>query len=290
VNTQDPIKGTVFDWIADRILSGMIAGLLKLPYETRLRITGQTMRYVLGPIFGYRRRAMQNLALVYPQMPVKRRREIANACCDNFGRTFIENYAWQEFGDVMARFPPTGPGLEPLAKAVQDKRPVLFVGGHFGNHEAPRRSLAASGYQVAVLYRPMKNPYFNQHYAETMAHWGGPAYAQGSPGTKQFIHHLRDGGLATLLFDVSTRGASIPFLGHPARTSLSTADFALEFDALVLPYFAVRQPDGVSLQVEVQSPIPHTTPTEMVAEMTARLEEKIAQYPAQWFWVHRRWK
>ena len=290
MSSKSPAKGNPAHWIADRVLRGLIACLLVLPYRTRLRLMGATMRYVLGPVTGYQQRAEENLKLVYPDLPSSKRRSIARDCCDNFGRTFIENYSWREFGAVMAECPPKGEGMAALQNAVASGRPVLFVSGHFGNHEAPRQSLFAAGYEVAFLYRAMQNPYFNRHYAQTMTHWGGPAFVQGSPGTKDFIQHLAKGGLAALLFDVSARGASIPFLGHPARTALSTAEFALAHDALVLPYFATRQPDGIHFDIDIQAPVLHSTPIEMVTEMTSRLEAKIAEHPAQWFWVHKRWK
>jgi len=136
----------------------------------------------------------------------------------------------------------------------------------------------------------MNNPFFNDHYVETMSAWGGPVFAKGKNGTIGFVRHLRSGGMGTLFFDVASREEVIPFLGHPARTSLSSAKIALRIDALVVPYFAIRQPDGLTFKVEIEEPIAHTNPRDMLIEMNARLEAQIARNPAQWFWVHRRWK
>ena len=105
-----------------------------------------------------------------------------------------------------------------------------------------------------------------------------------------FVRHLRSGGLGTLLYDVSAPGARLPFLGHPARTSLSAAEIALKLDAVMIPYFGIRRADGLSFEVEVESPIISSTPENMLLEMNARLAAQIARNPAQWFWVHRRWK
>ena len=290
MSNKYPSQGTPVDWIADRILRIVIGGAMLLPYKTRVAFMGLALQKVIAPLIGYRKRAEDNLALVYPDLPPQERRRIANASCDNFGRTFIENYSWKDFAAVMAKCPPSGDGMAALEEAAKAGRSVLFVSGHYGNHEATRQALNAIGYQVALLYRPLANPYVNKHYADTMAHWGGTAYAQGRPGTKQFIQHLEDGGMATLLFDVSAPGASLPFLGHPARTSLSTGALALQADALVLPFFATRQADGIHFDVDIQAPIAHSTAEQMVRDMTERLEAQIAKHPEQWFWVHRRWK
>ncbi|WP_340425885.1 lysophospholipid acyltransferase family protein [Yoonia sp. GPGPB17] len=202
----------------------------------------------------------------------------------------MENYSWKEFGQRLDQTQATGDGLDALAEVTKAERPVIFVTAHFGNHEAPRHVLTRMGHTIGGLYRPMQNAYFNDHYAKTMTSWGGPVFAQGRRGTMGFVRHLRGGGLGTLLYDVSAPGARLPFLGHPARTSLSAAEIALKIDALVIPYFGIRQADGLSFQIEVESPIAPATPEQMLLEMNARLEAQIARNPAQWFWVHRRWK
>ena len=78
-------------------------------------------------------------------------------------------------------------------------------------------------------------------------------------------------------------------MGRPAQTATSIADIALKIDALVVPYFGIRQPDGLSFEIAVEAPIPHSTPDEMMREVTARLEARILANPHLWFWVHRRW-
>ena len=288
-NAKQP-KGTAVDRLVDVVFRGLIGLLRLLPYRLRVPTMGRLMGFVLGPLAGYSRRARTNLALIYPDMPASKQRLLARACCDNFGRTLIENYSWQDLGARMAQSEPTGAGLAALAEAAAAKRPVIFVTGHFGNHEAARHLLTAIGYNVGGFYRPMNNPFFNDHYIETMSAWGGPVFAKGKQGTIGFVRHLRDGGMGTIFFDVASREDVIPFLGHPARTSLSAAKIALRIDALVVPYFAIRQPDGLNFKVEVEAPITHTNPRDMVIEMNARLEAQIARNPAQWFWVHRRWK
>jgi Kdo2-lipid IVA lauroyltransferase/acyltransferase len=290
VTTEAPPEGTRADWLADRALRGLIATMLRLPYGTRVPMMGSALRRAIGPLAGYRKRAEENLALIYPQMGVIERRQLAEACCDNFGRTLIENYSWRDFGKNLSHTTPTGAGLAALEQAAKAKRPVIFVTGHFGNHEAPRQVLTAMGHTIGGLYRPMQNAYFNDHYAKTMTSWGGPVFAQGRRGTMGFLRHLRGGGMGTLLYDVSAPGITIPFMGHPARTSISAAEIALKLDALVIPYFGLRQADGVSFAVEVEAPISLGTPRDMMIEMNARLEAQIARHPAQWFWIHRRWK
>ena len=185
----------------------------------------------------------------------------------------------------------TGDGLTAIAQAKADNRPVIFVTGHFGNHEAPRHILSHMGYDIGGLYRPMTNAYFNDHYAKTMTAWGGPVFAQGKRGTIGFARHLKSGGMGTLLFDVAaSSGQPVNFLGRPANTATSAADLALKFDALVVPYFGKRAADGLSFDVTVQAPIATGSAAQMMQDMTDRLAAMVTDAPEQWFWVHRRWK
>lgn len=283
--------GSRADWWADRVLRGVLGAVMALPYEQRVRFMGTLMGRLIGPLTGYRKRAFHHIGMVYPNMPLSDRKQLATKVCDNFGRTLIENYSWEECGRRLSTTEANGPGLDALKKAKGDKRPVIFVTGHFGNHEAPRHVLTQLGYTIGGLYRPMANAYFNEHYAKTMSSWGGPVFEQGRQGTIGFARHLKSGGMATLLFDVANAGGiNIQFLGHPARTALSAAELALRFDALMIPYFGIRQADGLSFEVVVEDPIPHSSPEEMMIAATKRLEARISDHPDQWFWVHRRWK
>jgi Kdo2-lipid IVA lauroyltransferase/acyltransferase len=290
VTDTAPITGSRADRMADLALRGLIGSIRRLPYPLRVRSMGAALARGIAPLAGYRARAETHLAMIYPDMPARDRHRLALACCDNFGRTLIENYSWRETGARLATTQASGPGLAALAQAAADRRPVIFATGHFGNHEVPRHVLTRMGYTVGGLYRPMQNAFFNAHYARTMTSWGGPVFAQGRQGTMGFVRHLRGGGMGTLLFDVAAKGPSIPFLGHPAHTATSIADIALRTDALVIPYFGVRQADGLSFEVVLDAPVAHGTPEEMMQALTQSLEVQIARNPAQWFWVHRRWK
>jgi len=278
------------DWIIDRALRGIIATALALPYKRRVAWFGAMIEKGGAPLAGYRKRAEDQLALIWPDMDAGARRALANKVCNNFGRTMIENYSGADFAAQIKHATVDGAGLAPLEQARADGRPVLFVTGHFGNHEAPRQALVQRGYTIGGLYRPIANPYFNAHYEKNMLEMSGAVFAQGRKGTIGFVRMLKDGGMGTLLFDVRAGGfLAIPFMGHPAHTATSVADIALKIDALVIPYFGIRQTDGLNFDVAVEAPIDLTTPTQMMANITARLEARIHANPEQWFWVHRRW-
>lgn len=270
---------------------GLIGLALVLPYGWRVGFVGWLMRRVIGPFAGYSARARENLALVWPERPEAERHAIAEAALDNAGRTLIENYSTRAFLARAQAIEPEGPGYAALTAARAAKRPVILVSGHFGNYEAARAALVTRGFDIGGLYRNLSNRYFNAHYVETMQAFGGPVFPQGRAGTAGFVRHLKAGGQLVLLFDQDVRGApALPFLGQPARTALSAAELALRFGAELIPFFATRQPDGLTFRVTLDAPVPPGDPETMMRAVTQALEARVLADPGQWFWIHRRWK
>ena len=284
-------KGTPIDWLSNQASRAVIGAVRLLPYAKRVPFMGAVMRKGLGGVLGFRKRTEANLAMIYPDMAPEERRRIADGVLDNFGRTLIENYSHHEFAEHLSDTPLTGAGVEALAQATAEKRPVLFVTAHFGNHEAPRQILTRMGHSVGGLYRPFTNPYFDADYRRTIGALGGTVFAQGRRGTIGLIRYLREANQGVLFYDVFYgAGERLDFLGKPAMTALSAAEIAIKVGAVVLPYYGVRNPDGMSFTAIVDAPITLSDPITMTNEMNARLEQQIAAHPEQWFWVHRRWK
>ena len=278
-------------YLTNAFIVGLIRLALVLPYKARIAFVGWVVQHVIGPVAGYRARALDNLAMIWPQMPQERRAEIASKCLNNVGRSFIENYSARDFPKRMAKNTPTGAAVAALEKAAEQGKPVILVTGHYGNYEAMRACLVARGYDIGGLYRNMKNPYFNAHYVQTMEAFGGPVFPQGRRGTAGFVRHLKEGGQLVLLFDQHVFGApALDFLGQPANTALSAAELALRYDALLIPFYGIRQADGVSFDTVLEAPVPHSDAATMTQALNDSLTARVKADPEQWFWVHRRWR
>ncbi|MCO4824587.1 MAG: lauroyl acyltransferase, partial [Amylibacter sp.] len=158
----DPWIKRAEHYLSNAIIHGcMIRAALALPYNMRVRLFGAIMAYVIGPIVGYRRRAIEHLAHIFPDMDLKTRKSLATACLNNAGRSFIENYSGRELLERMKDHPITGEGVAAIAAAKAEGRPVILAGSHFGNFEATRAALVTRGYDVGCLYRNLSNPHFN---------------------------------------------------------------------------------------------------------------------------------
>ncbi|WP_299040994.1 lysophospholipid acyltransferase family protein [uncultured Tateyamaria sp.] len=268
-----------------------IGAALALPYRWRVPFMGWIMAHIVGPAAGFRRRAAEHIAFAMPDLPKAEHERIASISLNNVGRTLIENYSTRALLARQRGAQIDGPGLAALEEAAQNGQPVILVTGHFGNYEAPRAALVGRGHDVGGLYRDMSNPYFNAHYVRTMQAFGGPVFPQGRKGTAGFVRHLKSGGQLVLLFDQHVlRAPVLDFLGHPARTAQSAAELALRYDALLIPFYGIRKPDGLSFDCVMEAPIPHSDPATMTQAMNDSISARIREMPEQWLWVARRWR
>jgi KDO2-lipid IV(A) lauroyltransferase len=288
---KDSAIARLGEYIVNLLLRGPIGLVGILPYRWRIPALGWITSRVVAPFAGYSRRVRNNLALVMPDLPEAEIRRLIRAVPDNAGRNMIEMYSAAEFTARARHSPVTGPGLPAIEQARREGRPVIFVTGHLGSFNAARVAMVQQGFEMGVFYRPMKNRYFNAHYTRAMGALSQPMFEQGRRGMVQMTKHLRGGGVLAILNDLNAHGGvPLDFFGHPALTSLVTAELALKFNAPLVPVWGIRRANGLDFDIHVEEPIPPGTPVEMTRAFNARLETQVRQHMDQWFWIHRRWK
>ncbi len=283
-------KGPV-EFASNLVIHAMIGAAMLVPYRYRVPMAGWIVSRVVAPLAGYSKRVKDNLAYVRPDLPPAEVKRLMRAVPDNAGRTLIEIYSGQDFTSRFSHAPLTGAGVTALEKAHAEKRPVVLVTGHFGNYDAPRAALIAKGFNVGALYREMNNGYFNDHYVAAISQVGTPVFPRGRRGLSGLIKFLRAGNMGGFLIDqYMFDGADLTFFGKVAPTALSAAELALKYDALVVPTYGIRQPNGLDFEVICEAPIEHGTPQAMTQALNDSLEALARQHMDQWFWIHRRWK
>ncbi|MGR3504220.1 lysophospholipid acyltransferase family protein [Pseudaestuariivita sp.] len=284
-------NGTRTQWMQNLVLRGIIRCLLALPYTWRVPLMGWAARTLVAPIAGWRSRIRENLAYVRPDLSEEEVTGLTRAVPDNVGRTLIEIYSGADFVKRAVAAPIAGSGLAALEEARAEGRPVILVTAHFGNYDVARANLIARGHNMGALYRRMSNPWFNDHYVAAISQIGEPMFEQGRKGMTQLVRHIKGGGVLGILTDLNAFGApKLNFFGKPAFTSVITAELALKYDAALIPIYSVRQSDGMSFEVRVEAPIPHTDAETMTQAVNDNLEALVREHMHQWFWIHKRWK
>ncbi|MFV0243659.1 MAG: lysophospholipid acyltransferase family protein [Qingshengfaniella sp.] len=276
-----------------RIVSLGILGLLRLPLILPYRARGPVVAWLMGrivaPLAGYDRRVRANLAHVLPNLPEAEIRRLCRAVPANTGRTLIEMGSGAAFTRRIDPSALRGPGVAALDAAHQAGRPIIVVSGHFGNWDAVRYALAARGHQVGAIYRPLDDPMLDAAFRDMLEKIAQPLFPRGRRGLAQMIRFLRKGNTVAILIDqYVNRAAPLTFFGKTAPTSLSAAEMALKYDALLVPAYGLRTAAGFDLIAE--APVAHTTATAMTQALNDSLEAQVRAHMDQWLWIHRRWK
>lgn len=282
--------GRIGAWITDRLIRAALWLVLSLPFDARRSLAAALMTRIVAPLAGWRTRIRENLALVRPDLPEAEVARLVRDVPRSIGRTLAELYSGPEFVARVAREPLQGAGVAALEEAHRTGRPVLLVTGHLGNYDAIRGGLIARGYRVGGLYRPMDNPFFNHHYVAAISRIGTPLFPRGRKGLADMVRFLKGGGMVGVVLDQSMGdGAILRFFGQEALTALSPAEMALRYDALVVPTYGIRRPDG-GFDMVIEAPIPHGDPETMTQALNDSLEAQVRAHMDQWLWTHRRWK
>jgi KDO2-lipid IV(A) lauroyltransferase len=278
-------------WVQNALARGILGLALALPYPLRVALVGWIVVTVVAPFAGWKTRILNNLDYAMPEVPVAEKRRIARGVADNFGRTLIEIYSGEAFVERAQSSIIDGPGMAALKEARAAGRPIILVTAHMGNYDAVRGKLSREGFPMGALYRPMSNLRFNAHYVKAISTIADPVFPTDARGITKLVKLLKSGGVIGIVADVASRRAPLlEFFDRPAHTPLSSAEWALKYDALLVPVFGIRQPDGLTFRIEVQDPIPHTTPEAMMQTYNDVVERFARKHPEQWFWIHKRWK
>jgi len=256
---------------------------------------GRNIFYRIRPVMD---RARENLRAAYPDMKPAEIESIVREMCDNLGRTVAE---YPHLDKLTLHGP--NPRLEIVGKEIADAeiargKGVMFISGHFANWEAMPVMATLLGYDGGLVYRPPNNPYVD-NYISRMRASAGPKVqiGKGAQGTRKIFTMLRRGLCILLLVDQKTeQGVSVPFFGRPAPTTPAPAALALKLGATLLPASNERL-KGARFRMTIHQPVTFT-PTNnheadveaLTAKINAAIEDCVRYRPAQWLWIHRRWK
>jgi len=189
-------------------------------------------------------------------------------------------------------------GFENLPKKTGDKplpNAVMAI-GHFGNFELYARIQdIRPDYRGCTTYRALKQSAMDRLLKSLRGQNGCQFFERRTEGDKLRELMNQGGALLGLLADQSSKGMCAPFLGHDCNTGLAPAVLALRYDALLHSIICYRT--GLAKwRLEFGGRIAthengQPRPTEAIMRDVNRdLETAVRRDPANWFWVHRRWK
>jgi KDO2-lipid IV(A) lauroyltransferase len=279
---------TWLTWLG--VACSALAARLPWPLQRALgRPLGALLKIVLGP---RRKVAARNLELCFPELSPAERARLLDQAFTALGVGLFE-FARAWWGEVTPmRRNLRVEGLEHLAAAQAGGRGVIVISGHFTTLELCAR-LMCGLVPLAGMYRP---------HATGAMEWavkrGRLRYATAMFGRDELrpaLKHLKQGGLLWFAPDQDTRRGDsvfVPFFGRPAYSLTSTHQLARLSGAAVIAFAHERRPDGgYTLRLSPAfADFPSKDATADTARVMAAIEAMVRAVPAQYLWIHRRFK
>jgi len=261
---------------------------------------------IVGILFclGSRKRkriALDNMKTAFPDWSEHRRRRMLRACLGGWGKTLFEIALIVGGKGEKLVEKVSVEGLENLGDAVSRGRGVVAVSGHVGNFPLLIYTLTRLGYPVSVIMRLPENELLAPWAKETIEKLGIKVIPA-SPrieSAKQSLRTLRKGEIVFLQVDINAKRSSgilIDFFGLKVPTFAGAAVLAQRSGAPVVPMFITRN-DGGGFELKIMKPFDpprdkdrNLAVHETLSRLTKILEEVIREHPAEWWWLHRRFK
>jgi lauroyl/myristoyl acyltransferase len=279
----------------------VVAFITALP----LKFTAWIGRQVGGLVYFIDRRhrqvALGNLTMCFGAE--KSPAEIKAIARENF-RRIGENFAatiktymmpWSELAPSvelagMDRIIPREPGAHPQSK--------IIALGHFGHFElCSNFAKFAPTFKLASTYRALRQPGLDRLMLELRNRSGCHFYERRTGGKALLGMMTQTGSMLGLLADqhAGDKGLRLKFLGHECSVSTAPAIFALRYRCALHVAICFRTGLG-RWRIENSAEIPtvingqRRTVDEVTRDLNAAFEVAVRRDPANWFWVHKRWK
>jgi Kdo2-lipid IVA lauroyltransferase/acyltransferase len=232
-----------------------------------------------------------NLRLCFPAWSEAKRQRVARQVFVCFAQAWLDRaWLWHASPRVLRQRLRLS---DPQGVLAHDRPTVLFA-PHFVGLDAGWTCLAMQPLKLSTIYTQQSNVAVDDWVKQGRARLGEVSLFRREDGVKRLLKGLRTGQWLYLLPDMNfgtEESVFVPFYGVPAATVPSLSRFASLAGARVVPVVTTMTASGYEVRVlPAWTDVPSGDASADTALMNLRLQEWIDEHPAQYFWVHQRFK
>lgn len=282
--------------LSARLGIGVMRALAHVPLPL-LRGVGAGLGRMLYFVAGPRRRVVEaNLKLCFPDRSAPARRRIARQTFIYVAQSWLDRgWLWHAPAEVVARRLVVRGAAAEIWEIAEGDTPTILFAPHFYGLDAAATALTMRTQRPSTtIYTTQRDPMIDEWIRAGRARFGNVISLNRTDGIKPIIAGLRNGGLLYLLPDMNfgpQESIFVPFYGVPAATVPSLSRLARLGRAKVVPVVSRLTPQGYEIEVlEAWKNFPTDDVVADTTLMNERLQGWIDRMPAQYYWVHRRFK
>jgi len=242
-----------------------------------------------------RKVALRNLELCFPELPAGERDRLAKEHFRWLGRSLLERgLLWYASPERLRRLIRVEGDVH---LAERSDKPVMWLAPHFMALDVAGASVLLFQTRKGIsIYQRQSDPVLDRALRRGRLRLGNAEIFSRDEAGKALMRAIRrgDGFFNLPDMDFGTRDAAfVPFFGVPAVTLLAPSRLAKALDMIVQPVVAEILPGGQGYRVRYEPPwtdFPSDDPVADSARMNRWIETEIRRNPAQYLWVHRRFK
>jgi len=278
-----------------RLLLGLLWLVHCLPLGVQA-VLGRALGRLLFALAGTRRRiALRNIGLCFPEQSATQHEALAREHFQWLGRSILERgVLWYASPERLRRLI----HIEGDVKlAERSERPVMWLVPHFMALDVAGVSVLLFQKRKGIsIYQAQSDPVMDAAMRRGRLRLGNAEIFPRDDSAKALFRAIRRGDAFFNLpdMDFGERDAAfVPFFGIPAATLLAPSRLARALNMVVQPVIAETLPGGEGYRVRFMPPwddFPTNDPLADTAAMNRWIEEQIRANPAQYLWVHKRFK
>ncbi|MFO8052465.1 MAG: lysophospholipid acyltransferase family protein [Candidatus Omnitrophota bacterium] len=247
----------------------------------------------------HRKIALNSLSIAFPNYSLSQRKKIAKQFFVFIAEGGFELIYYLNNTEKLYRFVKID-GKDNLDKALAKGRGAIFITAHYGNFPLMSLRLAAEGYPVNLVARPMRDKFAEAHFHRLRTDAGVKSISvyPRRACVAGIINALAKNEIVIILMDQNfgTGGVWVKFFDKLAATPTGPIILSLRTEAALVPSYIYRiKQKKHCLKIFPEKELTlgkDKSETILInaAEFTKIIERWIRERPEHWSWVHRRWK
>ena len=245
-----------------------------------------------GPFFRSKKIIKKNLNIFFNKISHLNEKKIISNMWKNYGMTFIE-YIYLDYFRKQNSHITIQENIN-LSQITKEKKPVIFISGHFANFELMSMEITKKNIPLASIYRPLNNIFLNPFMEYLRRKYiSKNQIKKGINGVRKSIEYLKKGYSIALMIDQRvSEGEKVNFFDKAALTTTLPAQISLKFNVDIIPVYIERDEHN-HFTIEFQNrinPNDFNDKLKLTKKLNEVLEKMIVRNPNQWIWTHNRWK
>ena len=294
---------TVCDFLVYLIFRFVMFLLYVLPRTIVVKFLSFYAKGLLKHSKSYRKIVLINLGIAYPEKSLEEREKFIDNISLELANTFYDvvriphlSKEWVEKHIILE-------GVDELNKKYSKKVPIVFVTGHLGSFELLIYSCSLlKGNPISIVVRSFNNKFVDKYWNNIRARLGSDIVRKNG-AYKSLLKAIKKCNDIGFPFDQNMKkndAVFVDFFGKKAATSKTLAVLALRHHIpIVFAYmknigndnYVIKTRECFYDDIYGNDSLNHNEKIEVLTSRAVKIfEENVREFPAGWFWMHRRWK